>query len=239
MSVVDQLAADLHAVRQALGVSNEMSIETIVCAVLHMRQESSQAETLRMEHLREVNALKDELGRKQLRLDQAHAKIDAAWKALGVDPAEAADDPDTAELADSIRVSLQHERDHYEQLLEGVAEALDIEDAEDLFGAVLGKARRLVTVDAELEAANTRAAAAEQKVERLEAVLAAAESPPFTRRRLQNRVIALEAALRRARNAMHDSSHVDEPDCAMCKAVAAVDAVLGDVKQPTPDEGTH
>ena len=44
------------------------------------------------------------------------AEITDAWKALGVDPREAADDPDTARLADSIRVSLQHERDERERL---------------------------------------------------------------------------------------------------------------------------
>lgn len=39
------------------------------------------------------------------------AVVARAWAAISVDPFEAADDPDTADLADAIRVSLQYERD--------------------------------------------------------------------------------------------------------------------------------
>jgi ParB/RepB/Spo0J family partition protein len=42
-----ELAADLIALRQALGVSEEMSIEAIVCAALLMRQENGELESLR------------------------------------------------------------------------------------------------------------------------------------------------------------------------------------------------
>jgi len=43
--------------------------------------------------------------------DEARAEVEAAWDALGTTAEEAADDPDTAALADSIRISLQYERD--------------------------------------------------------------------------------------------------------------------------------
>lgn len=56
-------------------------------------------------------------------LAEAHAKILDSWKALGISPNDAADDPDTRELADSIRVSLQYERDRSEIIAEQRNEA--------------------------------------------------------------------------------------------------------------------
>jgi hypothetical protein len=52
--------------------------------------------------------------------DAKDAEIDRAWAALKVDPKEAADDPDTAELADSIGVSLQYERDRIEMAAQAI-----------------------------------------------------------------------------------------------------------------------
>lgn len=52
-------------------------------------------------------------GLKKVTRDQGD-EIARAWAALKVDPKEAADDPDTATLAQSIEVSLQYERDRLE-----------------------------------------------------------------------------------------------------------------------------
>lgn len=54
------------------------------------------------------------------------AEREAAWKALSMTAEEAADDPDTARLADAIRVSLQCERDRFDVL----KEAADYNSAE-------------------------------------------------------------------------------------------------------------
>lgn len=100
MSAAADLAADLTALRRALGVSEEMSIEAIVCAVLIIRKEGSEAETLRMKNLREVNALKDELEAARasarqhadlatdlkVRLDACQALLDDERKAKGSTP---------------------------------------------------------------------------------------------------------------------------------------------------------
>lgn len=52
------------------------------------------------------------------RIVQWTAELAEAWRALGTTAEDAADDPDTATLADSIRVSLQYERDQMAQARE-------------------------------------------------------------------------------------------------------------------------
>lgn len=66
MSVVTELAADLVALRRALGVSEEMSIEAIVCAALLMRQENRELEPL----ARQLRDREDELEAANARAQQ-------------------------------------------------------------------------------------------------------------------------------------------------------------------------
>lgn len=70
----------------------------------------------------EMNKLAAQLAAANERIAKREQEIARAWAALGVDPEEAADDPETAELADSIRVSLQFERDKVEHVCERVSE---------------------------------------------------------------------------------------------------------------------
>lgn len=56
--------------------------------------------------------------------DALTAECERAWQALGTTEEDAADDPDTAALSDSIRVSLQYERDRAAQTNEELDAAL-------------------------------------------------------------------------------------------------------------------
>ena len=78
--------------------------------------------------------LREQLQNENAALHSAAGEIRAAWEVLGTTVEEAADDPDTARLADSIRVSLQHERDERDRLralidVRGMTTALKTVDA--------------------------------------------------------------------------------------------------------------
>jgi hypothetical protein len=60
-------------------------------------------------------AWNDALDQLRGKWQEAERRISDAWAALGTTAEDAADDPATAELADSIRVSLQYERDQHNE----------------------------------------------------------------------------------------------------------------------------
>jgi len=113
--------------------------------------------------------------------DESEKALARAWAALGVDPKEAADDPDTADLADSIRVSLQHERDERERAVEMLAVGCGLSASDDSAQAVATYIQRLQRAARGLIDVLHGAGLAMQEMEGLEAAIEARDERRIVR----------------------------------------------------------
>jgi len=172
-----------------------------------------------------ANDLNDQLAAAKEGQEELLKQIDAAWAALGVDPQDAADDPDTAELADSIRVSLQHERIRRRlavaELASLAAERKAREEAEAAQAVVLDELQRLNDQLAAAKAAQKKAElerdAATEWIDQVENLMDERDTARRDNDQLRARVRELEK---------HFENCGECHECALESGIALGDAAL-------------